>query len=606
MALTTNSSKGGQFSGNGNGGSETDPFIDIQLAVDSAAAAAISEANADADALATAADVVTTNADVVLTNADAAATAADRVQTGLDAIATAADRVQTGLDIIAIGTAVSDTAADRVQTGLDAAATAADRVQTGLDAAATAADKLATNADVVTTDAAKVAAQAAQTASELALDQFTDIYLGVKAADPTLDNDGNPLVEGAVYFNSVDQSFRIYQASVWILGVASGSGILLDVNNLSDLDNIVTARANLGLGTAAITAVTDYATAAQGTRTVNATTVAVTAGTNTAYTVAAPVTWTSLVDGDVLRVQFHEECGASPTLTVDGLTPTAIRHVAWSGSVINLTAGQISKNLVYELRYRSSGTTFVVESAILASETQQGLVEFSNSSENGAGTAVDKVPSVAGVKEIIPPQLQAVWDAGTDTKESSINAAKLKAAVIVHSPRSYQGWHPYDSVTPFDGNVGVIFDFSVDGLTSVLETPNFEDGYIYKVVIEEVGFSVAAAWSLQVYLESSSSYGGALQMLSAGVGTLGEYEGSFEFIAPRIPSLNHQAVFRLAYANNADISHYDGSGGFDAASGTNVFYNGTSQKILKAKLTVASGGMARGKVRLLRKRDYIS
>ena len=48
------------------------------------------------------------------------------------------------------------------------------------------------------------------------------------------------------------------------LGVPSTSEGLSAINNLSDLDNVATARTNLGLGTSATTASTAYATSAQG------------------------------------------------------------------------------------------------------------------------------------------------------------------------------------------------------------------------------------------------------------------------------------------------------------------------------------------------------
>ena len=125
----------------------------------------------------------------------------------------------------------------------------------------------ATNAATSETNAAASAssAQASKDAALAALDSFDDRYLGQKASDPTLDNDGDALVAGALYFNTTDDVMKVYEGSVWVAAYASLSGALLAANNLSDLNSASTARTNLGLGTAATTASTDYATAAQGT-----------------------------------------------------------------------------------------------------------------------------------------------------------------------------------------------------------------------------------------------------------------------------------------------------------------------------------------------------
>ena len=107
-------------------------------------------------------------------------------------------------------------------------------------------------------------AEDAQAAAELALDTFDDVYLGSKASDPTVDNDGDPLVSGALYYNTTTNALKVYKGSSWATLTDSDAGGLLASNNLSDLTSAATARTNLGLGTAATTASSDYATAAQG------------------------------------------------------------------------------------------------------------------------------------------------------------------------------------------------------------------------------------------------------------------------------------------------------------------------------------------------------
>ena len=79
------------------------------------------------------------------------------------------------------------------------------------------------------------------------MDSFDDRYLGQKAADPTTDNDGNPLISGSLYFNTTDDTMKVYEGSVWVAAYASLSGALLSQNNLSDVADIPASRTNLGL-----------------------------------------------------------------------------------------------------------------------------------------------------------------------------------------------------------------------------------------------------------------------------------------------------------------------------------------------------------------------
>ncbi|MDA8645657.1 tail fiber domain-containing protein, partial [Amylibacter sp.] len=77
------------------------------------------------------------------------------------------------------------------------------------------------NAETTTTANAVAAANSAAAAAT-ALDSFDDRYLGVKSSDPTVDNDGNALAQGALYFSSSSSAMQVYDGANWIAASSSG------------------------------------------------------------------------------------------------------------------------------------------------------------------------------------------------------------------------------------------------------------------------------------------------------------------------------------------------------------------------------------------------
>jgi hypothetical protein len=67
--------------------------------------------------------------------------------------------------------------------------------------------------DAVAGSATAAAASAAAAATSY--DEFDDRYLGSKSVPPTLDNDGNALITGALYWNSVSNAMFVWSGSAW-------------------------------------------------------------------------------------------------------------------------------------------------------------------------------------------------------------------------------------------------------------------------------------------------------------------------------------------------------------------------------------------------------
>ena len=105
-------------------------------------------------------------------------------------------------------------------------------------AAATSASNAATSASNASTSASNAAASASAAAASY--DSFDDRYLGPKSSNPALDNDGNALLTGALYFNTTANEMRVWSGSAWTAAYLP-SGAYLDYVAPGTAGNVLTS-----------------------------------------------------------------------------------------------------------------------------------------------------------------------------------------------------------------------------------------------------------------------------------------------------------------------------------------------------------------------------
>ena len=218
--------------------SATNASNSASAASTSASNAATSETNA-----ATSASTASTQATNASNSASSAATSATNASNSASAASTSASNAaasESGVASDAAAAAASKTAAaasetaaatseTNAATSASTASTQATNASTSATAAATSATASATSATASATSAtasetAKTASEAARDQALAAFDNFDDKYLGEKSADPTVDNDGDPLQAGMLYFNTTDNVMKVYTGSAWVAAYVSGQG----------------------------------------------------------------------------------------------------------------------------------------------------------------------------------------------------------------------------------------------------------------------------------------------------------------------------------------------------------------------------------------------
>ena len=160
------------------------------------------------------------------TNAAASAAAALLSETAAGTSETNAATSETNAATSATNAATSETNAATSATN---AATSETNAATSATNAATSATNAASSATAASS--AQTAAESARDSALAAFDNFDDVYLGQKTADPTVDNDNDPLTAGDLYYRTTAPvGMKVYTGSAWVSAYVPG-----DAANISSV-----------------------------------------------------------------------------------------------------------------------------------------------------------------------------------------------------------------------------------------------------------------------------------------------------------------------------------------------------------------------------------
>ena len=155
-------------------------------------------------------------------SATAAASSATSASTSASTATTQASTATTQATTATTQASTATTKASEAATSATAAASSASNASTSASTATTQASTATTKASEASSSASAAATSAASAATSL--DNFDDTYLGAKSSDPSVDNDGDALQTGALYFNSSTNQIKYWTGSSW-----TGIGVNTDI-----------------------------------------------------------------------------------------------------------------------------------------------------------------------------------------------------------------------------------------------------------------------------------------------------------------------------------------------------------------------------------------
>ena len=246
------------------------------------------------------------------------------------------------------------------------------KAQANQTAAASSASAAATSA---------TAASNAQSAAEAALDTFDDRFLGAKSTsggDPTQDNDGNSLQDGAIFFDTTNDIMKVYDLTntTWrqLTPTSTNQG---HINTVSGIQANVTTVAGISSNVTTVAGISSNVTTVAGISS-NVTSVA-----GNSSNINAAVSNASNINSAVSNASNINSAVSNAS---------NINTVAGAISNINTTASNISGVNSFAERYRigsSNPTSSLDNGDLFFNSTSSTLLVYGSSGWQNAGSSVN-------------------------------------------------------------------------------------------------------------------------------------------------------------------------------------------------------------------------
>lgn len=376
----------------GSGDATTDAASEATVASTKAA-----EAQASANAAASSATSAASSATTATTQASAASTSATSAATSATTATTKASEASTSATNAATSETNAATSETNAATSATSAASSATTATTQATAAASSATSAASSATTATTKASEASTSATNAAASY--DSFDDRYLGAKSSAPSVDNDGDALLTGALYWNTSSNQLFVWDGSAWDQAAFSTSGSVTSFNTRTGAVTLSASDVNTALGSPAVLD-SDIGSTVQAFATVLSNTTA--SYTTAEETKLAGIEASATADQSAAEIKTAYESNADTNAFTDA------DHTKLDGIEASATADQTGAEIktAYEGEADTNAFTDAEKTKLTGIEASADVTDTAN--VTAAGALMDsEVTNLADVKSFDPDDYAA-------------------------------------------------------------------------------------------------------------------------------------------------------------------------------------------------------